>query len=526
MWTSPDGLTWSRVPDPDDVLGGPEGQSISTLAYSTSLGLVAHGGDGGNAAGGVWTSNDGSAWTRAPRPGLNLDGAGEIVAAPSGFTAFGANVWESTDGVTWTLNSSVSELPFRTSAVFADGDGYAAIEEFGNSDFPSGQYLWRSADGLEWVRDDEVSRLAVAPSGMKAITAFNGGYIGVGLGGQGDFHGVAGPVLIGESPPASANTAPTSDSGLISPDRWTFAVVIGDASSDAAAQVVDEVREWEGVIDIVQVPATWEAWNAVTGRSNIVLYDRADICGPGSICGEGFVILVADDDSVARIRPQLEQRDQFLDVWTSDAYYQQLADEYVGAMSELQGPPEPTFDTADLGVEQILVDRRTVEAVDEALLPFHTIDGVLIPPADQRMWLGVARLEAAGATAAWSLIEHPENPNAAPLLSLSIGTSGSGSGGFEFPGFPPHFIIAIRDGDRHSVATVGGLPPHTSVVATTLSDGTRIWQRPISGLVIFDTFPDVAPTFTVLDADGQEILSVVVGADNLYQIIEPGEVAD
>ena len=72
----------------------------------------------------------------------------------------------------------------------------------------------------------------------------------------------------------------------------------------------------------------------------------------------------------------------------------------------------------------------------------------------------------------------------------------------------------------------GGLPPQTSVVATTLSDGTGVWQRPISGLVIFDTPTDLTPAFTALDADGMEILSVTVGADGDYQITEPGEGAN
>jgi hypothetical protein len=65
VWTSPDGTTWARVPSQADVLGGPGGQSMSSVAAG-GPGLVATGYDeaSGNALT-VWTSVDGITWSRA-----------------------------------------------------------------------------------------------------------------------------------------------------------------------------------------------------------------------------------------------------------------------------------------------------------------------------------------------------------------------------------------------------------------------------------------------------------------------------
>ena len=64
MWTSPDGTTWSRVPSQPDVLGGPSGM-LSVAAGGP--GLVATGYDDEGPSGDrltVWTSVDGITWSR------------------------------------------------------------------------------------------------------------------------------------------------------------------------------------------------------------------------------------------------------------------------------------------------------------------------------------------------------------------------------------------------------------------------------------------------------------------------------
>src|SRR3954470_3460132 len=63
VWTSVDGQTWVRVPDPDGVLGGDGNQGMTDVQQVDDL-LVAGGfdtGDGLDAA--IWTSSNGTDWT-------------------------------------------------------------------------------------------------------------------------------------------------------------------------------------------------------------------------------------------------------------------------------------------------------------------------------------------------------------------------------------------------------------------------------------------------------------------------------
>ena len=73
MWTSPDGITWSRVPHDEAVLGGAGLQQMLGV-IAGGLGLVAVGQDVQDAA--VWTSPDGITWSRVPDDEAVLGGAG------------------------------------------------------------------------------------------------------------------------------------------------------------------------------------------------------------------------------------------------------------------------------------------------------------------------------------------------------------------------------------------------------------------------------------------------------------------
>jgi hypothetical protein len=105
VWTSPDGVTWTRVPDDGSVFGGPLSQVIFSVR-AVPGGVVAVGADGNETAAAVWTSPDGTTWTRVP----NNDGvfgdsgkplevdpwvqAEDVVAADSGLIVVG---WDSVD---------------------------------------------------------------------------------------------------------------------------------------------------------------------------------------------------------------------------------------------------------------------------------------------------------------------------------------------------------------------------------------------------------------------------------------------
>jgi hypothetical protein len=125
VWTSVDGFTWSRVPDEGAVFGGAGDQLMESVAAG-GPGLVAVGWDGSGGElrsptvgldAAVWTSVDGLTWSRVPDDEAVLGGEGfqqllsVTVGGPgvvavgrdeSGTTDFDAAVWSSVDGLTWS----------------------------------------------------------------------------------------------------------------------------------------------------------------------------------------------------------------------------------------------------------------------------------------------------------------------------------------------------------------------------------------------------------------------------------------
>ena len=177
VWTSPDGVTWSRVVHNEVVFGGSGSQGMRSVATGVA-GLVAAGYDvsGGDADAAVSSSPDGITWSRVPHDEvvfggtLNQDmysvatGVAGLVAA--GFDQSGgdqdAAVWTSPDGITWSrvphdevaLGGAGNELMYN---VTAGGPGLVAVGwvESGDQDAA----VWTSPDGITWSRvpHDEVA---------------------------------------------------------------------------------------------------------------------------------------------------------------------------------------------------------------------------------------------------------------------------------------------------------------------------------------------------------------------------------
>ncbi|HXJ62342.1 MAG TPA: hypothetical protein VNN79_01180 [Actinomycetota bacterium] len=126
VWTSTDGQVWTRVPDPGNVLGGPGNQGmIDVQTFGTEL--VAGGFSAGTADidGAVWTSSNGTDWTRVDSAQLGGDGdqvidrilvtkpvegsAVPAIVAGGTSTVNGdedAAIWYSNDGTTWNRETS------------------------------------------------------------------------------------------------------------------------------------------------------------------------------------------------------------------------------------------------------------------------------------------------------------------------------------------------------------------------------------------------------------------------------------
>jgi hypothetical protein len=113
VWTSADGTAWTRVSS-----GPLFATSVMNAIATSGLGLVAVGQDYGPAGGHpvVWTSADGTAWERPPfdvaAGGLNgaagTDGALAIAGSVAGPDDLHPAVWTSLDAATWT---AVPEVP-------------------------------------------------------------------------------------------------------------------------------------------------------------------------------------------------------------------------------------------------------------------------------------------------------------------------------------------------------------------------------------------------------------------------------
>ena len=174
VWTSVDGITWSRVPHNEAVGGG----SMSSVT-SGGPGLVAVGSFEPNAA--VRTSADGVTWSRVPNDEAVFGGVMGAGAASGGATMnsvtaggpglvavgsedIGAAVWTSVDGITWSrvpYNGAFGAATMQS--VTVAGPGLIAVGGSGPAERGScittavsscsGQArVWISPDGITWSR--------------------------------------------------------------------------------------------------------------------------------------------------------------------------------------------------------------------------------------------------------------------------------------------------------------------------------------------------------------------------------------
>ena len=210
VWTSVDGLTWSRVPHDEEVFGGPGEQRMVSVTVGPQ-GLVAVGSDEpagveqGDAA--VWTSVDGLTWSRVPHDAAVFGGVDRqrmlgVTAGGPGLVAVGSDgpvgyeltwtreegfdvematdaaVWTSVDGRTWSRVPHDEEVfgggHHQMDGVTAGGPGLVAVGRDGS--VPEGMAaVWTSVDGLTWTR---VSYSGAGP--MLSVTGGGAGLVAVG----------------------------------------------------------------------------------------------------------------------------------------------------------------------------------------------------------------------------------------------------------------------------------------------------------------------------------------------------------
>ena len=155
-WISPDGRTWTALPD------GTFGNPGATMAAASPDGVVvvAEAGDGSTSA---WRSTDGRTWTSSPAPSLSvLDGGlagtgGGLVAVAGGATP---GLVYSADGTTWQPVTLTGSAGVSVRGVTAFGSGFVAVG--GPKTEAGSPVAWWSNDGLQWSLADVASNPGAA----------------------------------------------------------------------------------------------------------------------------------------------------------------------------------------------------------------------------------------------------------------------------------------------------------------------------------------------------------------------------
>jgi hypothetical protein len=172
VWTSVDGLTWTRLPDNDEVFAGRWHQEMWDVAFGDS-GFVAVGssdGDqGDSSAGAIWHSPDGFTWTRVAHDDDLFGeqtpdkwwGLWSVAYGDGVYVAIGSGprVLTSEDGLTWSLmpGDGLSADPGLVDVAFGDG----SFVLVGNDWTPPEQdgdgwvfvpAIWYSTDAITWTR--------------------------------------------------------------------------------------------------------------------------------------------------------------------------------------------------------------------------------------------------------------------------------------------------------------------------------------------------------------------------------------
>jgi len=196
VWTSVDGITWSRVPDNSAVFGTEDVEPVLWSVTAGGPGLVAVGSAEDHVAA-VWTSADGLTWSRIAHDDAvfpqgwmtSVTVGGPGLVAVGGLDP-GAAVWTSVDGITWS-RVALDESVFGESvmnAVTEGGPGLVAVGE-DNGDAA----VWTSPDGSIWSRvpHDEAafgSSLITSAGGgdksMASVTSGGPGLVAVGSDGR------------------------------------------------------------------------------------------------------------------------------------------------------------------------------------------------------------------------------------------------------------------------------------------------------------------------------------------------------
>jgi hypothetical protein len=292
---SPDGLTWS-APTTMNASGLKGMIEVSTIVEGPH-GLLALGFPFGDTCGGpeplaaLWTSPDGSTWTRVPLPkDFRTGTVAAVEGGPAGFIALGTKadgetqgIWTSGDGAAWRARPlpKISSGTLVLDSVASFDDGFVlsgAVLGEGGCGGPGHIHgaTWVSADGSSWTRASLPGASTVA-SATFTVQALSDRALLVTQG------------------------LPNSTLGWTSTDARTWTPVAGDAGNLPYGQVSDGRHDIQVIgPDTNPGPLTVQVVNedatmAELAQSGDGPIQTDDDPGFGAAVGPTGVLIVSDD---------------------------------------------------------------------------------------------------------------------------------------------------------------------------------------------------------------------------------------
>jgi hypothetical protein len=254
----------------------------------------------------------------------------------------------------------------------------------------------------------------------------------------------------------------------------------------------DRVRDaFEVLMEQMEDPPTWEEVRVPVASSRRVSTKQRPILVAAFAVAAVIVGIVTLNVLFAPVKYQLPTPD------IAAGEVQVLEDPLV-----VRGTPslEPRFDTSTLGDEIVLSEpdgyNRFVSWADQGEFPDSDLSKVIV----------AGSINDSGASAGMAVVVPRDAPDNVEWCILTLTESGASCA--TAPDFQtPIYLIRHPEPVTSTPGTLswGPAPEGTSVVTLSYRD-TRMWQRPVSGIVLFpiDT-PSEQFVITTLDQEGNEI---------------------
>lgn len=292
----------------------------------------------------------------------------------------------------------------------------------------------------------------------------------------------------------------------IDPTSWNLVLEfdpddsISATFSGSAEELAKEVSSWPGVAAVTVIEPDRNSWIEAVGERAI------KDCAPGDDCSPGLAIRTSDDAATAEVGVRLAELTSRIVATRPEFAASRVLDFLANGIGELG--PEPGFDTSFLGEQQFLEElpSEATAGFPEQAAPYDVANSPTVAfgvrletPVQASPVVATVIVPSVGDIDFDTAPIFDEYAGLAPLEAGLFGGTGSQTGGFPSNESRPARLLAPNDGSYPlgtvaswagsrsdlQVVALAGLPDTVAAVGTTLADGTAVWQRPLSGIVVF-----------------------------------------